>query len=292
MPRLSEIELELVGLCNATCGYCDWQRKEKSAKSIMPSEIALRVLEEADELGVNILRFHGVGESTLHPKIVDILAAGRKYPRIAQSLSTNCSNLFAPLRAPLLAHDLARMDHLELTLAVPWIDSREEFVTRCAHSAREYLKLKPQNREIILQLVTHADAEKWMPVLESFLPMVEDLPNARIFLKTPVTWPGAVPQLGFRPSIAPHEKIVVDALVAPVSIGGGCSMPEYALMVSSHGRVSPCCVSVVEWDIGSFPEKSLSELWESTRLSNIRAGWKSGDHSIPCGSCRFREFSP
>jgi hypothetical protein len=49
---LQEIQIELAGLCNATCSYCTW-RQRPGGKQLMRPETALRGLDDAKARGVS-----------------------------------------------------------------------------------------------------------------------------------------------------------------------------------------------------------------------------------------------
>lgn len=282
--QLQELLLEVVGLCNAACSYCEWQMKPKESKVYMTPDFACRILSEAGNMNVKLLRYHSVGESLLHPKLISIMRHGHTCGIEAESLSTNCF-----LLKDRLAEELADMDWLELILAIPWVEPRSSFVEQCIANAKAYLESSPRNRIIRLQMVTEAGAEKYLPRLLEMLPLVESLPAAMIQLKSPVTWPHSPPQAGFRVDIPYNPKIFVDPIRAPFSLGHGCRQPTYLLSVRADGIPSPCCIAVdSSWKLPSLKVMSLKDIWEGQQMVKIRDQWANKSNDILCGPCQTR----
>lgn len=281
-PKLQEVQIELTGICNATCVYCTWQ-KRTVGKQHMKKELALRVLEEAKGLGVTTIRYHGLGESTLHPNLIEIMGKGHELG-FDHSISTNCFTLKGRL-----AEDIKEIESLSLILAVPWV-MHDKFVDICVSNAMDYLCAPSKNKTVHVQMVCQDTAERYYErLVDTFLPLVERSPNAFLHLKQPVTWPNDTPNKGFiRTELANHPKVIYDARETPLSIGKGCTMPDRFLMVLADGTCVPCCVAMDNWGLGNANDHSLKEIWESQRMQDIRKMWRDADDGIPCGRCKKR----
>lgn len=278
---IQEIQIELAGVCNATCVYCTWQTRTLG-KQIMKTELALRLLDEAKALGIQSVRYHGLGESTVHPELEKILVHGEVLG-LNHSLSTNCYVL----------DECAAICHLKglhMILAVPWV-MPNGFVETCVKNALNYV-LQPDlaNHRIHIQMVCHEGARAhYDRFIATFLGVAEQLPNVYLHLKQPVTWPSDTPNKGFiEPELAKHPKVIFDARATPLSIGKGCNQPERFLMVLADGSCTPCCVDANSWGLPDVKKGSLREVWESARRAEIVKLWKSADNSIPCGHCKKR----
>lgn len=280
--RPNEIELELVGLCNATCCYCRWQEKAKPLKSYMAVDLAKKVLDEAAALGIPLIRYHGIGESTLHPQFMEILEYGIQSGVGDHSISTNCS-----LLAGDLAERLSKKSGMEVILAIPWVD--DGMRDRCSENALNYLKMRPDNRLLNVQMVCHVRVESyWQQFIERFLPYVDGLKNAVITMKQPRTWPGDEVQHGFRPTGVSHPQVHVDQIRTPSSAGMGCAMPMDVLMVMADGTCSPCCSSIEDWKMGNMVGSSIMGIWNTDRARFIRHAWSVSSDAVPCGQCKTR----
>lgn len=280
--KLTEIQLELTGICNATCCYCTWQ-KRTVGKQHMDKDLALKTLAEASILGVKTVRYHGLGESLLHPHLTEIIQQGEEHG-FDHSISTNCFNLKSDL-----ADKLRRFKNLSLILAIPWV-MHDKFVDVSVQNALDYLTVTSENKQVHVQMVCHENAEKYYQrLVDTFLPFVERQPNAIIHLKQPVTWPNDTPNKGFiNLGLINHPKVRLDTQSTPLSIGKGCSMPDRFLMIMADGTCVPCCVGMDDWGLGSIKQRSLEEVWTSARMAEIREKWRKLDDSIPCGHCKKR----
>lgn len=287
--KLDEIQIELAGLCNATCVYCTWQKRE-TGKQLMDRDLALGLLQEAKEMDVQSVRYHGVGESTLHPDLIEIITLG-EHLGLNHSISTNCYTLRGDL-----ANGLKKVHGLALILAIPWV-MPEKFVNVCINNAIDYIAGGFDNHRLHIQMVCHENAvEHYRRCVDLFLPFVERSPNAYLHLKQPVTWPSDSPNRGFiNDDLRNHPKVIHDHRVTPVSIGAGCNMPERFLMIHADGNCVPCCVGIEDWGLGSVGVANrstsvagLKEVWQSSRMEMIRGLWKAQDDSIPCGHCKKR----
>lgn len=279
---LEEVQIELAGVCNATCVYCTWQ-KRTVGKKLMERGMAMRLLQEAKSMGVVQVRYHGLGESTVHPDLIEIVGLGESLG-FRHSLSTNCFILKGGT-----ADGLRAFHNLQLILAVPWV-MHDKFVDICVKNALDYLSKPFNNESVHVQMVCHEDARKhYRRFVDTFLPAVEQSPKAQLHLKQPVTWPNDSPNRGFiDPELANHPQVIFDSRQTPLSIGKGCEMPNRFLMVLADGTAVPCCVGMDDWGLGNVQEHGLAGVWNSPRMAELRDKWHRADDSIPCGNCKKR----
>lgn len=284
MIKLKELQIELAGICNATCRYCTWQ-KRPTGKQLMETDLAMRLMHEAKDMGVELVRYHGIGESTMHPDIVDIIKEGDRLG-LNNSLSTNCFTL-----KPQMADELREIESLELILAIPWV-MHKNFVDRCIKNAKYFLTKKPKNRVIYVQIVSHESAvDDIKRCCDIFQPLVSKFHNAHIHLKQPVTWPDDEPQHGVSMEVLQAhvgKNVNLSNFPTPRSIGRGCIQPERFIMIGADGSCNPCCISIADWGLGNIKDRSLKELWESDDMKIMRQKWYDSDDSIPCGNCKKR----
>jgi radical SAM protein with 4Fe4S-binding SPASM domain len=249
----------------------------------MDKSLAIRLLDEAKDLGVSVIRYHGLGESTIHPHLVEIIHHGESL-QFDHSISTNCFTLKSKL-----ADELRTIEGLSIILAIPWV-MHEKFVNICVDNALDYLTIPSKNKKIHIQMVCHENATAhYDRCVQTFLPYVERTANAYLHLKQPVTWPNDSPNKGFiRSELFSHPKVISDTRATPLSIAKGCTMPDRFLMVLADGTCVPCCVGMDNWGLGNAKDKTIREIWNSSEMATIRAKWLSSDDSIPCGRCKKR----
>lgn len=70
------MNLELTNDCNLRCAYC-YGRKQGRAVGYMPIELARRALNEGAALGYSSVQLSFNGESTIHPRFGEAVAAAR-----------------------------------------------------------------------------------------------------------------------------------------------------------------------------------------------------------------------
>lgn len=85
------LDIELASTCNLACPFCFWGESDfnmqmakaaadgKPKKRLMPTEMAISLINQAAEIGIPALKFNWRGESTMHPDYSKILkyAAGK-----------------------------------------------------------------------------------------------------------------------------------------------------------------------------------------------------------------------
>ncbi len=247
---LDEIQIELAGVCNAACSYCTWQ-KRTAGKQLMATELALRLLDEARTMGVTTIRYHGLGESLLHPQLLDVIARGEALG-FDHSLSTNAYVLEGEL-----ASTLSGFSRLSMILAMHAV-MPPKFRERCTSNAEDYLVRANRNRQVQVQMVCAEGASgHWRTFVDRFLPLVERTENASIFLKQPLTWPKNGPVRGFIPELPSHGRVQIDTTPTPRSLARGCRMPERFLMILADGTCAPCCVGADDWGLPSAVDAGL-----------------------------------
>lgn len=250
----------------------------------MPTELAKRLLDQAAMIGVKSVRYHGVGESLLHPEIASIVRHGSSLG-LNHSLSTNCYAL-----AGEVGRSLAAESSLHLILAIPWV-MPQKFVDRCVRNALDLLTAGPLSHNLHVLIVCAAGSEShYTTFADTFLPYAERMANVWLHIKQPLTWPSDdMPNVGFVPDdLLGHSKVIVGRIRTPVSIGAGRSMPDRFLMILADGTCVPCCVGIKNWGLPNANDRPLSEVWGSPRMQEIRRLWRQADHSILCGKCKTR----
>lgn len=95
MPRVRSIhQIEITSRCNLACVYCTNRSLKRPKMDILP-DVFIRALEWAQyfaKAGTQTeLNLAGIGESTLHPKFVELVALARSYmgPGVRLTMATN-----------------------------------------------------------------------------------------------------------------------------------------------------------------------------------------------------------
>jgi radical SAM protein with 4Fe4S-binding SPASM domain len=65
-----------------------------------------------------------------------------------------------------------------------------------------------------------------------------------------------------------------------------CFSPFNSLLFESDGRVFACCHNY-KYDFGTYPAKSIDEMWNGEKMARFRKAIKKNDLSQGCDVCRF-----
>ena len=101
--------VEITNECNLECPMCARTTSMTRAVEDMTPAVYRRVIDEADELGVEKIRLHMFGESLLHPQVYELIPYAAAKPHIRQvALSTNVTPLTEENSRRLLDTGLSR----------------------------------------------------------------------------------------------------------------------------------------------------------------------------------------
>jgi len=112
---VNRLHMELINICNFSCEFCP-DSKMKRQRGIMPVETAKAILDDAGRNNIaRTVLFHVMGEPTMHPDLVDIVAyaSGKG---IETCLTTNGSRLDLALLKEL---ERAGLDRIIISLQTP-----------------------------------------------------------------------------------------------------------------------------------------------------------------------------
>src|ERR1700722_7089423 len=70
-----------------------------------------------------------------------------------------------------------------------------------------------------------------------------------------------------------------------------CILPWIHMHVSANGRVQPCCHSRPDMPLGSLRTSTLSQVWNSPDMRELRLNMLAGRTSPQCINCHLMEES-
>jgi len=292
--RMFIVQIELTGICNANCEYCDWMRRPKEQQVTMDTQIAKKVVREAIEMDADHISFHVTGEPLLHPDLFEIMPTNWNI-----GLSTNCLALEGEK-----AKKLAAMPNLGIVLAVLWGGTKEQRERSITNAVR-FLSLHPVCKSVTVQMICseHSinDAEF---MYKLFKPYSDENKNVRLFYKQPYTQEPEYPTKGYEPpaEVIASERVKIDRMITPVSCGTDCLAippnPMTSILIQSDGELKPCFyrpqgrnVKNKEWEngwqMGNARDTTLQEFWNADKLKAMRKIWAKGDpdNQLPCHDC-------
>jgi hypothetical protein len=208
------VDIELASLCNLACPFCFWGEADfntqmlapaadgKAKKRLMPTELALRIIDEAAEIGVPALKFNWRGESTIHPDYSSILKYARALYRNGSRGDGGISKLSRPAFHELLVNTNANCkDH-----AIEGLMAATKVMVSLDSTVPETYKVMRVNgsldraTEVIRELIRRGHPNLWVRRVittanqaEPFAQRVRDLfgPTVHMSASTPVltgTW--------------------------------------------------------------------------------------------------------
>lgn len=287
------VDIELASVCNLTCPFCfisDSKFDEmirqpamdgKSRRRLMPTKLALRLIDECAKIGVPALKFNWRGESTMHPDYSEILWYAR--------------NLSDPHSVPT---NLAFHDILVNTNA----NCRPESINGLLSATKVMVSLDSLNPQTYAQMRRGGSLERATEVIRELLRRGH--PNVwvrRVLAKENKHEPFAEQvKATFGPGAHVSEHFCFDRNADSRHEAPGCDhdsegpartycgYPSQRIVVSSSGLAYPCCIDLhEEMPVGDVNRQSLLEIWSGEPMKKLRAELRAGTmKSEACKNCQ------
>jgi radical SAM protein with 4Fe4S-binding SPASM domain len=321
--------VELTNLCNFHCTFCPDEIMERP-RGVMSFEEATRIFDmiarEKSWLGpLYPVKLHQMGEPTIHPQLVDIVAHAES-KGIAIELNTNCS-----LLTPQLVEGLYRAGLTNLILSYQTPDE-ESFKTRKVKNKKltfdlylEKVKMAVE-RKVATGARTHIELDVMNTVGSPGIRIVGEETRASRILLDWIAFARALERKydlqprrhnldyvegGFRflqhsedegrYEILPGVDLVwkrlhtwgnvIQAKPGPAKVDGYCPAPNEQFVILWDGRVTVCCTDYEgTLAVGSVKEQSIAEIWSSPRWKHMRQQmWQDVLESRTCRICKGAE---
>ncbi len=263
------VDIELAKQCNLKCIMCpfgDEKWSERASMGMMPTDMALKLVEEIRALGIPAIKPNFRGEPMLHKGLEDVLWAARGMTDIR--LNTNLTGLTLPRAFALkqlctliiVSMDGATKETYErIRVGAKW----DRFLANL-----HMLAAVPGKAQISVQMVVQRDNEHEVAQFQ------QDMAALGVeALTKPVmtrTEDGGALMLG-------SQKATGRRL---------CGHPYQRLVIGYDGTAYGCCAS---WDdefpVGHYPTQSLLEIWNGDRMNELREMARNPDGGEPCRSC-------
>ena len=283
--RPYELHLELTNLCNANCVFCPYQFQTRDVQ-FMPRHIFDKALDDFVAIGGGSVGLTPiVGDALIHPEFLDYVRALRSRPSI--------DRVFVTTNAILLdkhgVDDVLMSGLTSITISTAGF---EKTMYERVYRSKSYRRMY----ENVLALVTR-NAELGSPVHIS-IGLRTDRPLAEVMQDRDFQ-----PILAFEPEIdftwsftSAGGRITREALPATMKLRHVARRVEPCVqlfngpIVLPDGMVMACsCVAsmdaVPDLGIGSILERSLSDLWQSATLRQLRDSFQTGTQNGTCASC-------
>lgn len=245
------IDIELASLCNLACPFCyfghdDFRLGKVIKKSFMTTEMAKRMIDESDELGVPAIKMNSRGESTIHPDYTEIMRYAQQkdsFFDILVNTNGNCPEKAIP----------GLMCASKLMFSLDSFKPDTYAIMRKGGNLRKALLtifevLKRGHENVWIRRVITDDNKH-----ENFVQDAKD---------------------HFGQNIKVSEHYVFDRNVQRFDDTWErqyCGYPSQRLMVTSIGQVLPCCVDwKAEMVVGDVNKQSLIQIWNGPTMWHLR----------------------
>lgn len=287
-----DVSMELASHCNMRCGYCYHADPNHLPfqRGMMLYETAIKIIDEAANLGVNSLKFNWKGESTLHPDFYLITRYAALYARDGVFIDrlTN-SNFKFPTENERIFEGLCNQTKVKVSF-----DSfdRKVFETQRAGGIWDltYKNLKKfhdhpkrTNTKLVIQAVrTSLNADEDIAGRAA-----REFPEATISIRDMVA--GRVNK----------DVSGLEARKRDPSERQSCIQAHVRLIFNHEGKAFPCCPDIGEQlCLGDIRKNSLAEIFNGHQARSLRKSLKdkSAFTSDPCLNCSsfetYRGFKP
>lgn len=286
-----DVSLELTSSCTNTCGYCYHgdQKNLPFKRGRMNYNLAVKIIDQAAEIGVNSLKFNYRGESTLHPDFEGIthkakeLASGSTFiDRVTNSnfnFKLNNDSVFRGLcnqTKVKISFDSFRKDIFES-------QRRGSDYEKTLANIDKFYNFPGRDNIMVIQAVRTKQNES------------EDLEYE---IKS--RWKEAI--VSIRDVVGGRVGTNLSSVIIKYrdySERKSCLQAQARLMIGWDGRVQVCCPDISsKLIVGDANVTPIIEIWNSEAAKKIRKDLKnkSAFEADPCKRCSsfetFKGFKP
>lgn len=86
------VDIELAAVCDLACPFC-YRQFVATPDKIMDFDLAIRLIDQAAELGVPSMKFNWRGEPLLHPRLPELVAHAKRRGILETIINTNATTL-------------------------------------------------------------------------------------------------------------------------------------------------------------------------------------------------------
>lgn len=286
-----DVSLELSSYCTNACGYCyhSTPRNLPFKKGFMSHSLAIKILNEAADIGVNSLKFNFRGESTMNPRFEDVTAYAKSKARGSTFIDrlTNSNFNFKHTREDIF-RGLCNQTKVKVSF--------DSFIKEIFEEQRTGSKYE----------ATIANIEKFYNYPgrsnELVIQSVRTLRNKDEDLESEIKrrWPSATV------SVRDVVEGRVNKDLSSITIRNrdmenrqSCVQAHARLMIAHDGKVQVCCPDIgSKLLIGDANTEHIKDIWKSKKAIEIRKSLidKTAFKNDPCKTCSsfesYRGYEP
>ncbi|MBN1522503.1 MAG: radical SAM protein [Candidatus Aureabacteria bacterium] len=276
------INVDPTNACNLLCTMCPNSQPPSVKKRFLDMDLYEKIVSEISARKKRIYRFFLVkdGEPLLHKNIIDMVALAKE-KNISQIVTVVTNGVLLDSRKS-RAFIECGLDDIGISLD--------------AASRETYLKTKGRDSyDAVVDNILHLQEmkksmRKKRPVVRlKFVETPENTQEKQAFIKK---WKGKVEKLEINPlhDWAGSMRLDQTGELKQKSERYPCSLLWYTMVINCDGSVSLCCIDY-GWKtvVGNVREKSLSDVWNSREMEEVRMRHVRGDYDqLPvCNTCTY-----
>jgi radical SAM protein with 4Fe4S-binding SPASM domain len=285
------VQIFPVYACNFKCEYCIFCLDRShhgfiSDTVTMDFDLFQKVVDDLAQFPekIKVLRFVGIGEPLLHPKIVDMIRlASETGVADVIELITNASLLKPDASAALVSAGLNRL-----------------VVSLQGTSGAKYSEVcgKTLDFDAFVKNLRHfydhrSDCHVYLKIVDAALDGPED--EQRFFdlfgnICDTIAVEQAVPihsGIPFNKTLQHKDRTQFGLPLSEVAI---CPQPFFTLQVNPDGKVVPCYSFEYPGIMGDCNQETLQEIWSGEIFRQFRLRWLDGLMAEPCQQCSIIKY--
>ncbi len=269
-----QLKIEPTNICNADCISCSTKRARRG-RGNMPIDLFKKIIDDASQLRVRSVALYIHGEPLLHPQIGDMLSY-IKEKGIAFYIRTNGSALSGRKAEEILSAGVDFTDHVTVS------------ILGLSKQVHEKVMGKIQHEKVVENVLRFIEMrnERGLkgPILDViFYEMPENKHEKEAFVDY---WSGKVDRVLMGETSVSFANYNSDK--QPTIVRTHSCSEIRNMWVLWNGDVTLCYQDINgEYNFGNLEHQSISEVWNSDKLVNIRQSHKRKEFSgIPiCSHC-------
>lgn len=278
-PLPINIDIELASLCNLACPFCFWGEADfnvqmqkhaddgRPRKRLMPTVMALNIIDEAARTGVPALKFNWRGESTLHPDYSSILQHARQYVRVKRGPFSSPEPAFFDL---IVNTNANCKDHAidGLMAATKTIISLDSVIPEVYARSRVNGNLE-RAIEVTKELIRRGHPNLWIRRV-----ITKENQHEQFKRQVDKIFGGEGYKVSEHFCFDRSTDSVHESDSAPALKRRYCGYPSQRLMISSDGTVYPCCVDYDgDMPMGKWTGERggrIVDIWNNEKFRTLR----------------------
>lgn len=260
-------QIELTNHCNLSCSHCVRQASDRQL-GYLNLDLLHKMVSRGDFSGGYFVELQMYGESTLHPKIDEIVHYLKHYTNIKLGMSTN------GVLIPEKIDTLSKLDYLTIS-----IDSTDKEI---------YENLRGFSFDQLVSNISMMLNRTLRPIIDlqviNFFNDVDNLPGL-IELAKQHKWTNYATLRSVYDCFALYYN-----RAHPNRLGELCLNPWLSVSIHWDGDVVPCCFSSgKEVVYGNLYNADLKTIWnESQQRRQLMYRQRHGQNLMPCSKCYMR----